>query len=195
MVQQENQENEPRTVWRASSVGKLSPLNRMRQLPTQWHRFRTMEEAESLAEYFTLYYPDPVYAQRGLRELFINAIEHGNLELGYEAKSQLLPLLQWIHEIDRRLEAPEYARRHAQARCWYQDGYLCMMLQDQGPGFISANYLGSNLPPITQLHGRGIALARQCFTDITYSAQGNELVCRTRLPYSYRQGLHPITSH
>ncbi len=44
----------------------------------------------------------------GLSELLVNAIEHGNLEIGYDEKSRLLQSEGWQGEIDRRLALPEY---------------------------------------------------------------------------------------
>ena len=52
----------------------------------------------------------------GLLELFVNAIEHGNLGIGYEEKTRLLGEGILSEEIERRLELPENADKKGYGR-------------------------------------------------------------------------------
>ncbi len=49
--------------------------------------FRTIEDAQNLAILLAKQCPDYDRVLFGLRELMINAVEHGNLEIGYEKKA------------------------------------------------------------------------------------------------------------
>lgn len=53
-------------------------------------RFRTLEEAESLAAFMAHCFPEPKRVLPGLAELLLNAVEHGTYDIGYERKSQLI---------------------------------------------------------------------------------------------------------
>ena len=52
--------------------------------------FRTPEEAKSLAMLLAHAYPDPNRVVTGILELTLNAVEHGNLNIGYKGKTRLL---------------------------------------------------------------------------------------------------------
>ena len=53
-------------------------------------RFRTLEEAKSLAYFIANCFPDPVMAVCGINELLVNAVEHGNLGVTYDNKKFFL---------------------------------------------------------------------------------------------------------
>jgi CheY-like chemotaxis protein len=48
--------------------------------------FKTVEEAEKISAQLAMCFPNPEAAVEPVYELLINAIEHGNLGLGYETK-------------------------------------------------------------------------------------------------------------
>lgn len=52
-------------------------------------------------------------ATMGLRELVVNAIEHGNLEISFDNKSELLVRGAWQAEFERRLTLEKYWDRAA----------------------------------------------------------------------------------
>ncbi|HEX9083044.1 MAG TPA: response regulator transcription factor, partial [Holophagaceae bacterium] len=75
--------------------------------------FRTPEQAWDLAAVLAKTTPQPERAVGGLSELMINAIEHGNLGIGYEEKTRLLEQGRWREEIAQRLSLPQFASRTA----------------------------------------------------------------------------------
>jgi hypothetical protein len=52
-------------------------------------------------------------ATMGLRELVVNAFEHGNLEISFGKKSELLARDAWQAAIERRLPLEKYRDRAA----------------------------------------------------------------------------------
>ena len=69
--------------------------------------FRTLEEAANLAYKIAACFPEPQKAAFGLNELMHNAVEHGNLGIGYDEKANLLRSGSWREEVERRLNFPE----------------------------------------------------------------------------------------
>ena len=79
-------------------------LGLMRQ--ARFH-FRTLEEATNLAYKIATSFPEPQKVAFGLNELMRNAVEHGNLGIGYDEKANLLRSGIWQEEVERRLKSPE----------------------------------------------------------------------------------------
>ena len=134
---------------------------------------RTLEEAERLSTMLAANTPCPEKVSTGVWELLSNAIEHGNLEIDFDAKTELLERGQFEAEIVRRLALPAYADRVVRVRFKRTSKAISFHVADGGPGFdhkkfVSADF-SDGLP-----NGRGIRIARQiCFDRVTYSSAGN----------------------
>lgn len=149
------------------------------------HRFRisTLEDARYLASFLSGLFPDPESAIVGLCELFINAIEHGNLGITYEEKSELLSSMTWEEEVFRRQGMPENAQKWAEVCCTRTEDEITLSVKDQGTGFDWKRYLEIDPTRAVHSHGRGIALARRiAFDHLDYKGCGNEVHCRVALP-------------
>jgi len=110
----------------------------------------------------------------GLYELIINAIEHGNLGITYEEKSNALQKNGYRVLLEQRRENADHEGKHVTIRCEYSQNELSIEIRDQGEGFDL-----SNLPdihdPETMMsdHGRGILLATLFYDSIEYTDPGN----------------------
>src|SRR5216110_1797557 len=62
----------------------------------------TREEADDVADAIAGLLPDPVQGRFGLIELLLNAIEHGNLEIGGARKGELLRARRFEDEMVQR---------------------------------------------------------------------------------------------
>ncbi|MBY0354613.1 MAG: ATP-binding protein [Rickettsiales bacterium] len=144
-----------------------------------------MEQASVLAHTFATLFPDPPTAFHGLSELLVNAIEHGNLGIGFEEKTALLRQGIWREEIDRRLESPQWLDNEACLRFDANEDEVAITISDAGQGFDWEPYLTlpherSHLP-----NGRGIATARLfAFSSIIYSDNGTSVRCTQTLKNS-----------
>ena len=171
----------------------LKDLGRYRELLRAFddyeHRFNSMtqctlelrhiDEVESAALFFASFFPDPDVSIYGISELIFNAIEHGNLEIGYRLKSQLVEAGNWMEEIRSRLESSPFRDRRVTVS--FERNVECVKLQiaDQGQGFDLRNYLELSPERATHNHGRGIAIAcLQSFDHVEYIAPGNRVICR-----------------
>ncbi len=144
--------------------------------------FHTPDEARSLAACLSNAFPEPQRVAMGLLELFINAVEHGNLSLGYDLKGKLQAENIWQEEIQRRLSDPLYADRRVHVRVKRLSDALQVEVEDQGEGFDWKNYLEMSAERAADTHGRGIALAKALsFDSLEYLGKGNQVRVSARI--------------
>lgn len=141
--------------------------------------FRTPDEARRLAAFAARICPDPGRVVLGLSELMLNAVEHGNLAIGYEEKSHLIEKDALEAEIVRRLDMPEYGVRRARLAIErLAEGYE-FTIRDEGSGFRWERYLELSPERAFHAHGRGIAMAKALSFDfLEYRGCGNTVVAR-----------------
>ena len=144
--------------------------------------YRTPDEARSLATLLANATPEPGRVVLGLSELMLNAIEHGNLAIGYRQKSALIETDRLHCEIESRLAAPEFAGRRAEVEIRRGDRELIFNIRDQGVGFDWQGYLEMSPERAFDTHGRGIAMSRLIsFDRLEYLGRGNEVEAAIRL--------------
>lgn len=141
-------------------------------------RFQTMLEARELGPLLANGCPEPGRAVLGLVELLVNAVEHGNLEISYEEKSQLSENDELDAEIERRLALPKYAPKSVEVTFLRREDRIEISVQDQGEGFNWESYLTLDESRAFDSHGRGIAMAKMMSFDfLEYRGNGNHVVC------------------
>jgi anti-sigma regulatory factor (Ser/Thr protein kinase) len=138
------------------------------------YHFRTLDDIENLIDKVAPLFPQEGKVRLGMRELMINAVEHGNLGISYQEKSDLLKQGGWKREVLRRLNMPEYQPRIATIKFNKQQKRLVLEISDEGGGFGWQEYMDMAEERLLHSHGRGIALAKQfCFDTLEYSPAGN----------------------
>ncbi len=148
----------------------------MRLLESGTFQFRTPEEARNLAMLLAHAYSDADRVVTGILELTLNAIEHGNLSIGYKEKSRLIEDDKLEEEIARRLSSPPYSSRVATAKFSRRPHELSLQITDQGNGFDWKKYLDFDPERAFDTHGRGIAMANKVsFDRIEYCGNGNQV--------------------
>jgi len=139
--------------------------------------FRTLEEGEKLAVFLSQFFPDPVQVFTGVSELFINAVEHGNLAISYEEKGELLEKNCLSQEVETRLSHPLYQRRKVQVNFEKNEDAYVLIITDEGDGFDWQSYLRVAPDRATHKHGRGIAIANMMsFDKLMYNEKGNTVI-------------------
>ena len=145
-------------------------------------QFQTLLDSQRLAIALANMFPQPERVISGLSELMTNAVEHGNLEIGYDKKTELLEQELLIDEIDERLEQEAFSSRMGSIHLVRTDDKIEVTITDQGKGFDWKPYLTINIDRVFDLHGRGIAMAKEnSFDKIEYQGNGNRVVCTTYL--------------
>ncbi|MEX2116711.1 MAG: response regulator [Bacteroidota bacterium] len=137
-------------------------------------RFRTLSEGEQLAVCIANCCPEPERAAM-IMEMITNAVEHGNLGIGYEDKSQFMAQGTWYTEIERRLSLPEHSSKFVDVHIERHADRLTVLIGDTGKGFDFKKYLTLDEKRLLDNHGRGIAMARM-YLDLAYQGAGNQVL-------------------
>lgn len=139
--------------------------------------FRTPDEIRNVAVLIANAAPDPGRVVMGLSELMLNAVEHGNLAIGYAEKSILIAENRLHEEVQHRLGLPEYAGRTARLTFNRAPGETQFLIRDQGRGFDWQKYIELSPERAFDTHGRGIAMSRMLsFDRLEYRGNGNEVL-------------------
>ncbi len=142
---------------------------------------RTIDEAKHLSSFIALLTTDPNSIGIGFLELMVNAVEHGNLGITYDEKTQLIRDSQLSEEINRRLALPENHRKFVAVDLRHNDETLVVTITDMGNGFDFENYLDFSLERAMDNHGRSIMMANKLsFDELTYLDGGRQVRCLTR---------------
>ena len=152
-------------------------------LKTASFEFRTIDEARSLAALLCNACPDPEKVIMGLTELMVNAIEHGNLGITYDEKSELNRQGIWNDEVEKRLTLSEYSQHQASIDFQLTDEMIKITIKDQGQGFDWQAYMDFDPNRVMDNHGRGIAIAnKMSFSSVEYIGCGNEVCAQLKMP-------------
>lgn len=111
-----------------------------------------------------------------LRELLINAVEHGNLGITFEEKARALENGTLDALLARRSGEPGRKNRHVTVELHYAKSRITVQITDEGEGFDWRNQ-PDPLDPTTALdvHGRGLVLARLSVDHLQPNARGNQV--------------------
>ena len=143
---------------------------------------QTLEEVRSLSKMLAINCPEPKKIVTGLSELLVNAIEHGNLGITYDEKTELLSTGELFDEVDRRLEMDKYKDKHVKIEYERNDGEIVFQITDCGSGFDFEKFMNIDLSKVLDSHGRGIAMAKMLsFSEIEYFSPGNKVRASIKL--------------
>ncbi|MCU0847029.1 MAG: PAS domain S-box protein [Spirochaetes bacterium] len=118
----------------------------------------------------------------GLREMIVNAIEHGNLGITYDEKTNALENNTY-HSL---LRERQYGTESSAKKVWI--GYeltgkmVKYTVRDCGGGFNYKDILEADSNDINNImsqHGRGIIITRSIFDELKYNKEGNEVIMVT----------------
>jgi len=149
-------------------------------------RIRTLDEAQSLAVMLANSCAVPSNAM-SIAELFVNGIEHGNLELTYDDKTELLERGTWLKEVTRRLSMEAYRDRVLRVHVTRRDTLMTVYIEDEGRGFDYKKYLTMDESRVFHTHGRGIAMAGAVL-KIQYLGTGNRVLVSIPLAQEQEHG-------
>ncbi len=136
--------------------------------------FRNLDDVRAVSSLIACACADPEKIAMGLSELMINAIEHGNLGIGYDEKSELRKQDLWESEVSKRLELPENIDSFASIDVLNNAEKVEFTITDQGEGFDWSEFMDFDTTRVMDNHGRGIAMANKLyFSKLEYQGKGN----------------------
>ncbi len=140
-------------------------------------RCRTLNDVNELSRHLAELSCNPNKVIGGLSELLLNAVEHGNLGISYQEKTDLVINDGWQQEVERRLLLPENLDKFVQVKIVRDTTTTTFTLKDQGNGFEPAKYLNFDPERVMDVHGRGIAMSRlTSFDSLQYVGCGNQVI-------------------
>jgi CheY-like chemotaxis protein len=154
----------------ALELSIMLPANRLRQadpVPQIVNHIQEMEEIQGHRRHlFTL-----------LTELYVNALDHGILQLDSEIKNAPDGFTEYFAERERRLRelTQGFIKIRIQTRSTAQGGTIRIRLEDSGQGFDYEAYRTAEAPDHQKLSGRGLHLLHSLCESVTYEAPGNKV--------------------
>lgn len=115
----------------------------------------------------------------GLREIIINAIEHGNLNISFEEKSEASMNDDYLEFILSRQKDPRYRDKKVSIEFSLTPEKAAYKITDDGNGFDYSEILTKFREKANSemlAHGRGIAMAMNVFDDIQFNKKGNQIL-------------------
>lgn len=142
-------------------------------------RFRTPDDVEKLVPLIARIFPKPHRAAAGISELMMNAIEHGNLEIGQERKADWIARGVYRAELAKRLSTPPFSSRWGEVIINRRADGIMIVIMDQGCGFCWQDLIknpGAENGAMAVAAGQGIAKAKaESFDDLRFNHQGNQV--------------------
>jgi len=136
-------------------------------------KFRTLQEGEQVVSLLSKSCPEAEGLILGLSELMVNAVEHGNLGISYDEKSQLIENNTLQDEIIRRQALPNNEDKYVTLSFERGVEQLVFEVEDCGEGFDWESYLEIDPKRAFDTHGRGIAMAKAAsFDELKYENNG-----------------------
>lgn len=112
-----------------------------------------------------------------LYEMLVNAMEHGNLEINYDMKKNLLEEVMDYQRYltDRANEAP-FKDRRVRVSYKFDTKSISFTITDEGKGFDVSKVPNPHATEnLERLNGRGIFISRVNMTSVTYNDKGNSV--------------------
>ena len=137
---------------------------------------RSLQEGRMVANLIADLAERPVPVVSGLMELITNAIENGNLGVSSKDKAQYIAQGAWSDEVKRRIYQPKNLDKYVSICFQVEDNIVHVDIHDQGQGFDSNSYLELDASRAYDVHGRGIAMAKNySFDSFEYDAGGTQV--------------------
>ncbi len=113
-----------------------------------------------------------------LREMLINSIEHGNLNISFDEKTELQATGDYLQFLIDRQKEPQYTNKFVTIEFIVDSVLISFRITDEGNGFDHKKMLQRKKDDkeIESLaHGRGIIMTRNFFDIVEYNEKGNSL--------------------
>lgn len=140
-------------------------------------QFKTLCEGEKVVSLLSKSCPEAKGLIFGLSELMVNAIEHGNLNITYDEKTQLIKDNELQDEIVRRQALSMNQSKYVTLSFERKLDQLVFTVEDCGEGFDWVSYLVLDPKRAFDTHGRGIAMAKATsFDELKYENNGATVI-------------------
>lgn len=149
-------------------------LSRMRQ---SRFTYRSIRGAHEIAPVLAACFKQPRRVAIGFVELMVNAVEHGNLGIDCESKSQWLLEGNYQDHLYFLQTQEENREKQVLVELERDQNSIAVTIRDQGNGFNWKNYLNFKPEQATSPNGRGIYIASKMFSTLEFLDEGRAVRC------------------
>jgi PAS domain-containing protein len=112
-----------------------------------------------------------------LREIVINAVEHGNLEIGFDEKTESMKAGRYFELLQERRLDPRYRSRKVVVEYSVSASRATFRVTDEGSGFDHGAFSRRDSEPTADMleHGRGLFIAMNAFDKMLFNERGNQV--------------------
>ncbi|AOP34447.1 signaling protein [Leptospira tipperaryensis] len=127
-----------------------------------------------------------------IREIIINSIEHGNLAISFDEKTEALSKGRYLEFIQERQKEPFYNYRTVKVSYSLNARRIGFLITDEGEGFDYKKILNLDIEKLNETsltHGRGIVMTRRVFDIVKFNEKGNKvlLIKYLKKPLRYKR--------
>jgi DNA-binding response OmpR family regulator len=118
---------------------------------------------------------DIINLKIGIEEMITNAIEHGNLCISFDEKSEALSRGRLGKLIRERMKDKNNGEKKVYVRSHLSPSELKIVIIDEGKGFDWRTLPDPDDDNFLNYHGRGIFLTRIFYDEVLFNEQGNQV--------------------
>ncbi|MBN2038740.1 MAG: ATP-binding protein [Spirochaetes bacterium] len=114
----------------------------------------------------------------GLREIIVNAIEHGNLDISFDEKTKSIEQGKYIQFLLSRQKEPSMRKKRIAIDYFLEKDHVSYTIKDQGNGFNHkkiSRIIHESVDRDMLEHGRGLRMAYNIFDEIRFNRKGNQI--------------------
>jgi len=177
-------DNEKEIIVKASPIPENKSARNLEEESRKYvigNDFNTAEDiskslVENLSKHMTSY--EITNLRIGLREIIINAIEHGNLGISYEEKNGISGKSDYIDYIAKKQNEAPFSSKKVIIRMQLLPKKVVFEVEDEGNGFDHRKISSAardNKIQTDENRGKGITMAYGIFDEISYNEKGNKV--------------------
>ncbi|MFK7839399.1 MAG: hypothetical protein AB8B83_03630 [Bdellovibrionales bacterium] len=106
----------------------------------------------------------------------MNAVEHGNLGLGYDDKTEAINAGRYNDVVEGLQEKSDASAQTVEVQFIHKDGRYSVRITDQGDGFDWRSWVAFDSERNSFVHGYGVLKAVKCFDEVKYNTAGNQVM-------------------
>ena len=118
---------------------------------------------------------DIVNLKVGIEEIITNAIEHGNLGITFEMKSEAIEGGTWGRLLESKLNEDGNSHKRVHVESALDTHLFTITIRDEGKGFDWRSLPEVSAGSLLTFNGRGIFLTKIYFDEVLFNAVGNEV--------------------
>ena len=113
-----------------------------------------------------------------IMELLVNAMEHGNLDISFDEKTEALDNNEYYQLLFKRQHNPNFKNKRIMIEFALEPQKVEIRITDEGKGFDHKKHLAkvdAEGVSLRSTHGRGLQMAKSFFHTFEYNEKGNSV--------------------